>query len=158
MWALINHLDHRNKSAMETQGNIQETLTPRQFEILELWVWSRSRKKTATTLGISTKTVDNTIAKICELLEIQPKDLVQTYMEKQLHACRPAKLVDDKELARRIKAGMGALMLIISIMMQATTGATHEMIRTQGGRTASRTTARVSRGQGRDGELGLIIT
>lgn len=63
---------------------MDEQLTPRQFQIAELYIWTGSRKAVAAALGISTETVKVTLRTTCERLGIYPEELAAAYMVRQI--------------------------------------------------------------------------
>lgn len=82
-------------------------------------VWTGRNKAVATNLGISVKTVENTLVVVCDKLDIDSSELTATYMERELGAVRPSYIiVSQVSLARKLREVCSSVILLGVLMGQ----------------------------------------
>lgn len=59
---------------------MKNQLTTRQFQVAELYIWAGRKKAVAAALGVSVDTVNNTLKRVYERLDIYSEELTAYYM------------------------------------------------------------------------------
>lgn len=76
-------------------------------------VWTGRNKAVAINLGISVKTVENTLVIVCDKLDIDSSELTATYMEQELGAVRPPSIIFSQvSLARKLREVCASIVLL----------------------------------------------
>lgn len=98
---------------------MRNQLTKREFEVAQMRVWTGRNKAVAVNLGISVKTVENTLVVVCDKLDIDSSELTATYMEQELGAVRPPYIiVSQVSLARKLREVCSSVILLGVLMGQ----------------------------------------
>lgn len=98
---------------------MRNQLTKREFEVASMRVWTGRNKAVAVNLGISVKTVENTLVVVCDKLDIDSSELTATYMEQELGAVRPPYIiVSQVSLARKLREVCSSVILLGVLMGQ----------------------------------------